>query len=77
MKALDKRRSTVMAGLRYNHTADWGVVSAEYLGDVLDNSDGFTADLSYLYPIQQGWFTLLPGVAPCGRAKTRTTVIMA
>lgn len=62
MKALDKRRSTVMAGLRYSHTADWGVVRAEYLGDILDNSDGFTADLSYLYPIQQGRFTLVPGI---------------
>lgn len=62
MKALDRRRATVMAGLRYNHTADWGVVRAEYLGDVLDNSDGFTADLSYLYPMQLGRFSLVPGV---------------
>lgn len=62
MKQLDKRRSTVMAGLRYQHTADWGIVRAEYLGDVLDNSDGFTADLAYLYAFKLDRLTLIPGI---------------
>lgn len=44
-------------------------MGAEYWGDVLDNSDDFTADLSYLYPIQQDWFTLMPGVCAMQSSK--------
>ncbi len=62
MKQLDKRRGTVMAGLRYKYTSDWGIVRAAYLGDILDNSDGFTADLAYLYPFTFDRLTLLPGI---------------
>ncbi len=62
MKHLDRRDGTVMAGLRYKYTSQWGIVRAAYLGDVLDNSDGFTADLAYLYPFSFDQLTILPGI---------------
>ncbi len=62
MKKLDERRSTVMAGLRYRYSASWGIIRTEYLGDILNNSNGFAADLAYLYPFTFDKLTLLPGV---------------
>lgn len=62
MKQLDERRTTVMAGLRYRFSASWGIIRTEYLGDILNNSNGFVADLAYLYPFTFDKLTLLPGV---------------
>lgn len=62
MKQLDRRRGTAMAGLRYKYLANWGIVRATYLGDVLDYSNGFTADLAYLYPFNVGSLSLFPGI---------------
>ncbi|WP_213993676.1 MipA/OmpV family protein [Sodalis sp. dw_96] len=62
MKQLDRRRSTVMAGLRYRFSASWGIIRTEYLGDILNESNGFTADLAYLYPFTFDRLTLLPGI---------------
>jgi outer membrane protein len=62
MKQLDERRSTAMAGIRYRYNAPWGVIRTDYLGDILDNSDGFVADLAYLYPMTFDRMTLLPGI---------------
>jgi len=62
MKGLDKRRMTLMGGATYRHTADWGVVRTALLGDVLNNSNGMIWDLTYLYPIQMGDFSLTPGI---------------
>jgi outer membrane protein len=62
MKQLDKRRSTAMAGLRYRFNASWGIIRTEYLGDILNESNGFTADLAYLYPFTFDRLTLLPGI---------------
>lgn len=62
MKDLDKRRMTLMGGVSYRHTADWGVVRTALLGDVLNNSNGMLWDLTYLYPIQLGQLTLTPGI---------------
>ena len=62
MKHLDRRDGTVMAGLRYKYTSQWGIIRAAYLGDILDNSNGFTADLAYLYPFSRDQLTILPGI---------------
>lgn len=62
MKALDKRRMTLMAGATYRHTAEWGVVRTALLGDVLNNSNGIIWDLTWLYPVKVGQLTLTPGI---------------
>ncbi|TCV99954.1 MipA/OmpV family protein [Biostraticola tofi] len=73
MKQLDKRRSTVMAGLRYQHFADWGIVRAEYTGDILDNSGGFNADLAYLYRFTFDRLTLVPGIGATWDSEDQNT----
>ncbi|HHL2711377.1 TPA: MipA/OmpV family protein [Yersinia enterocolitica] len=62
MKQLDKRRSTLMAGMSYSHIEDWGTLRAMFSGDVLDNSGGFVGDLAYLYRFSVDSWTLTPGV---------------
>lgn len=62
MKGLDKRRMTLMGGLTYRHTAEWGILRTALLGDVLNNSNGMIWDLTYLYRFQLGDFSLTPGI---------------
>lgn len=62
MKALNKRRMTLMAGASYRHSADWGIVRTTLVGDVLDNSNGLIWDLTYLYRFEFGQFSLTPGI---------------
>ncbi len=61
MKQLDKRRSTLMAGMSYSHIEDWGILRAMFSGDVLNNSDGFVGDLAYLYRYSVESWILIPG----------------
>jgi outer membrane protein len=62
MKRLDKRDSTAVAGLEYTLRTDFGHFNASIAGDVLDNSDGITANGSYQYPIKLNEWEILPGV---------------
>ncbi|MFG6074915.1 MipA/OmpV family protein [Erwinia sp. OPT-41] len=62
LKALDKRHMTLMGGLAYRHTADWGTIRTVLAGDMLDNSDGYIWDLTYLYSFHFGDFSLTPGI---------------
>ncbi|AHG18302.2 MltA-interacting protein MipA [Chania multitudinisentens RB-25] len=62
MKLLDKRRSTLMAGLAYSHNADWGTIRTALSGDMLNNSDGILGDAAYLYRFTPDNWTLVPGV---------------
>ncbi|MEI2264279.1 MipA/OmpV family protein [Erwinia sp. CGal63] len=62
LKALDKRHMTLMGGVAYRHTAEWGTVRTVLAGDLLDNSDGFIWDLTYLYRFSFGDFSLTPGI---------------
>lgn len=62
MKALDKRRMTLMGGATYRHVAEWGIVRTALLGDVLNNSNGIIWDLTYLYRFDFGAFSLTPGI---------------
>ncbi|WP_437610634.1 MipA/OmpV family protein [Erwinia sp. V71] len=62
MRALDKRRMTLMAGVAYRHVADWGTVRTALIGDVLNNSNGIIWDLTYLYPFTFGDFSITPGI---------------
>ncbi|ROR14826.1 MipA/OmpV family protein [Erwinia sp. JUb26] len=62
MKSLNKRHMTMMAGVSYRHTANWGIVRTTLAGDVLDNSNGIIWDLTYLYRFEFGQFSLTPGI---------------
>ena len=62
MKELNKRRMTLMAGVAYRHSADWGIVRTSLVGDVLNNSNGIIWDLTYLYPFQFGDLRVTPGI---------------
>lgn len=61
MKLLDKRKSTMMAGIRYKHSADWGVIKAAFSADTLGNNEGLLADMSYSYPFHLNQFTISAG----------------
>lgn len=61
MKRLDKRRSTLMAGLTYSYTGRLGIFRTKVLRDILGWSDGFSGEASYHFPLMWGGLTLLPG----------------
>lgn len=53
MKFLNRRHSTVMAGVRYRFSSEMGQVNAAVHMDALDESDGgITADVNYGYPFK-------------------------
>lgn len=62
MKQLDKRRSTLMAGMgyRYKHPV-LGQLRLEISGDTLNNSNGVLGDMGYLYPMVIGDWRIIPG----------------
>ncbi|MGV3344310.1 MipA/OmpV family protein [Enterobacteriaceae bacterium LUAb1] len=63
MKGLDKRRMTVMGGFSYLHrTPAWGTLRALLTGDMLDNSNGIAGDIAWLYRMQFGNLSLVPGM---------------
>lgn len=62
LRQLDKRRSTVMAGLSYQHFTQYGFLRTTLAGDVLDNSNGFIWDLAWLYRYTNGGLTVTPGI---------------
>lgn len=62
MRRLDKRKSTVMAGLSYVHNTPYGFLRTTIAGDTLDNSNGINWDLARLYRYTNGNLTLTPGI---------------
>lgn len=62
LKKLDKRHSTLMAGLSYRWQSAQGLFRTTLAGDVLDNSNGLLWDLAYHYPVQLGRIVLAPGI---------------
>lgn len=62
MKRLDYRKSTGMAGLSYAHYTQYGFLRTVLAGDFLDESNGITWDLAWLYRYQSGNWTLTPGI---------------
>lgn len=61
MKKLDKRKSSVMAGVSYRHHEEWGIFRTSLSADVLGNNDGVLADFAYLYPLEFNNFTVSAG----------------
>ncbi|PWC10301.1 MipA/OmpV family protein [Brenneria corticis] len=62
MKQLDKRRSTLMAGAAYEHSAEWGQIRTVLAGDTLDYSNGLIWDSAYLYRFTLGDLNITPGI---------------
>ncbi len=62
MKQLDKRRSSLMAGVTYRHDADWGRVDLKLMADVLGRSSGIVGDAVYQYPIRVDRLLIAPGI---------------
>lgn len=62
MKQLNKRRSTLMAGMGYRYKDPiLGQIRLELAGDTLNNSDGILGDIGYLYPLVMGEWRITPG----------------
>lgn len=47
LRELDKRKSTMMAGLSYIHNTEYGFLRTTLAGDTLDNSNGIVWDLAW------------------------------
>lgn len=62
LRRLDKRKSTMMAGLSYVHNTQYGFLRTSLAGDALDNSNGIVWDLAWLYRYTNGGLTLTPGI---------------
>ncbi len=62
LKQLDKRKSSLMAGLSYVHNTQYGFLRTSLAGDTLDNSNGYIWDLAWLYRYTNGGLTLTPGI---------------
>ncbi|WON78913.1 MipA/OmpV family protein [Serratia sp. UGAL515B_01] len=72
MKRLDRRRSTLMAGLAYSHNAEWGTIRTVLSGDTLNNSNGMLGDAAYLYRFAPDNWTFVPGIGVTWSSKNHT-----
>ncbi len=77
MRKLDRRKTTMMAGLSYVHNTQYGFLRTTLAGDTLGNSNGITWDTARLYRYTNGNLTLTPGIGPSGTAITRTNTTTA
>lgn len=71
MKRLDYRKSTGMAGLSYAHYTQYGFLRTVLSGDFLDESNGITWDLAWLYRYHSGDWTITPGIGALWNSKNQ------
>lgn len=62
LRQLDKRKSTMMAGMSWSHYTPYGFLRSSLAADVLDNSKGVVADVAWLYRYANSSFVLTPGI---------------
>lgn len=62
LRKLDKRKSTVMAGVSWMHHTQYGSLRTMLSGDTLDNSNGIVWDTAWVYRYTNGGLTLTPGI---------------
>lgn len=62
LRKLDKRKSTVMAGVSWMHHTQYGSLRTVLSGDILDNSNGVVWDTAWVYRYTNGGLTLTPGI---------------
>ena len=55
LRRLDKRNSTMMAGMTYVHNTQSGFLRTTLAGDTLDKSNGIVWDLAWLYMNRHGF----------------------
>lgn len=60
LRAVDSRRSTMMAGFSGQYITPWGALAGKIGHDALNNSNGVTANLSWIVMKELGQFTLVP-----------------
>ena len=62
LRMLDRRTSTVMAGVSWMHHTQYGSLRTMLSGDTLDNSNGIVWDTAWVYRYTHGVLTLTPGI---------------
>ncbi|MCS2147770.1 MipA/OmpV family protein [Scandinavium manionii] len=62
LRKLDRRQSTMMAGLSYLHFTQYGFLRTTLAGDTLDKSNGISWDMAWLYRYNTGALTVTPGI---------------
>ncbi len=62
LRAVDSRRSTMMAGFSAQYITPWGALAGKIGHDALNNSNGIAANLSWILMKEFGQFTLVPAV---------------
>ncbi|WP_058909773.1 MipA/OmpV family protein [Entomohabitans teleogrylli] len=62
LRQLDRRKSTMMAGLTYTHDTPYGYLRTTLVGDTLDNSNGIIWDIGWLYRYTNARWTVIPGI---------------
>lgn len=62
LRELDRRKTTMMAGLSYVHNTPYGFLRTTLAGDTLGYSDGIVWDTAWLYRYINGGLTLTPGI---------------
>ena len=62
LKKLDNRHAGLNVDLLYQMKGEWGAASLKVSRDIIGNSDGFSGDLAYRYPLVYGKLSVNPGV---------------
>lgn len=66
LRRLHDRRSTAMAGISYQRTTFLGAFHFQAAGDILNNSQGVTANVSYLNLMKWGMLSMIPEIGVDG-----------
>lgn len=61
LQKLDDRHATILASAQYRLRTGFGHLGLRVSRDILGKSDGFSAELSYMYPFEFGSVRLSPG----------------
>ncbi len=69
MKQLNKRKSSIMAGMKYQNQSRFGIVKLMMAADIIDNSNGVLADLSYGYRFNFGNASITPEIGSYWNSK--------
>ncbi|TKI04482.1 MipA/OmpV family protein [Martelella alba] len=62
LRRLNDRRATAMAGMSYQRTTFLGAFHIQVAGDILNNSQGITANIAYLNLMKWGMLTMIPEI---------------
>lgn len=60
LQQLDKRETTALAGMSYYRHEKWGTIKLSFSGDILDKSNGFIGEASWMHAIKMGKLSIIP-----------------